>query len=314
MRRAAVSEDGSDAYPNLTFTMPDEQAALVALLRAERPTHVELHHWIGHDASVFGLARRLGIPCDVVVHDYAWFCPRVTLTGPDGRYCGEPPVSQCEACVRDAGGCLGEEIKPTALRQHSRAFLSAARKVSAPSRDIARRMARQFDGLACTVDEPEADAPAPRLPPRLRPPDGVVRVCVVGAISPHKGYDYLLACARDVVARGLPLRFSLVGYTFDDERLLETGVMSVTGPYEEAEAQALIRMQTADVGFLPALWPETWSYTLSHMWKAGLDVLVFDLGAPAERVGRSGRGRVLPLALPSQDFNDLVLRAYHAAA
>ena len=135
-----------------------------------------------------------------------------------------------------------------------------------------------------------------------------MRVCVVGGISLQKGYDYLLDCARDVVARGLPIRFALVGHSCDDTRLLETGVMSITGPYEEAEAAALIRQQAAHVGFLPALWPETWSYTLSHMWQAGLDVFVFDLGAPAERAGR--RGLVLPLGLPSRSFNDVVLRTF----
>ncbi len=308
VRRTAVSEAKPDAYPNLVFAMPGELEALVTLLRAERPAHVELHHWIGHDTSVFDLARRLGIPCDVVVHDYAWFCPRVTLTGADGRYCGEPPAARCETCVREAGGRLKEEITPVALRQRSRAVLRRARKVTAPSRDTARRTARQFEGLGCAVEEPEADAPASPLPRRPRPPGGLVRVCVVGGISLQKGYDYLLDCARDVVARSLPIRFALVGHSHDDARLLETGVVSITGPYEEAETQALIRQQAAHVGFLPAQWPETWSYTLSHMWQAGLDVFVFDIGAPAERASRRGRGRVLPLGLPSRNFNDIVLR------
>ena len=307
-RRAAVSEADLDAYPNLSFAMPQEQEALIALLRAERPTHIELHHWIGHDASVFALARELDIPCDVVVHDYSWFCPRITLTHPDGRYCGEPPVAQCEACVREAGGCVEEEITPTALRQRSRAVLDAARKVSAPSRDTARRVARQFDGLACQVEEPEDNALIAASPRQPRRQGAMARVCVAGAISRQKGYDYLLSCARDVAERELPIRFSVVGFTCDDEPLLATGVLSITGPYEEAEAEALIRAQKADVGFLPACWPETWSYTLSQMWQAGLDVFVFDLGAPAERVARGDRGLALPLGLPARGFNDLVLR------
>jgi hypothetical protein len=52
------------------------------------------------------------------------------------------------------------------------------------------------------------------------------------------------------------------------------------------------------VGFLPALWPETWSYTLSQMWQAGLSVVAFDLGAQAERIRATRRGRLLPLGLP----------------
>jgi hypothetical protein len=46
------------------------------------------------------------------------------------------------------------------------------------------------------------------------------------------------------------------------------------------------------------LWPETWSYTLSQLWQAGLDVVAFDIGAPAERIRAMRRGSLLPLGLP----------------
>ena len=310
LRRAAVSEDDPGAWPNLAFALPDEQDALVALLRDDRPTQLELHQWIGHDPAIFGLAAALGVPYDVVVHDYAWFCPRVTLTGADGRYCGEPPPARCETCVRQGGGRLEEDIAPVDLRRRSAVVLAGARRVSAPSRDVARRMARQFDGLACLVAPPESEAPPPRLPPPPRPPGDTLRVLLVGGISPQKGFDYLLACARDAVARGLPIRFRLVGHSSDDAALLATGAVAITGPYEEAEAPALIRRQQAHLGFLPSVCPETWSYTLSHMWREGLQVALFDLGAPAERAGRTGNGLVLPLGLPAPRFNDLVLRRY----
>ena len=100
---------------------------------------------------------------------------------------------------------------------------------------------------------------------------------VVGAIGIEKGYEYLLACARHVAAQRLALEFVVVGHTCDDKRLLDTGAVQITGNYEEAEAVELIRAQQAELGFLPALWPETWSYTLSQMWQAGLEVVAFDL-------------------------------------
>ena len=70
----------------------------------------------------------------------------------------------------------------------------------------------------------------------------------------------MLECARHIAARNLPLEFTLVGYTSDDFRLLATGCVSITGRYEEDEAVELICRQNADFAFIPALWPETWSY------------------------------------------------------
>ena len=149
----------------------------------------------------------------------------------------------------------------------------------------------------------ESDAalppPADRRVSRLR-----LRVAVVGAIGIEKGYEYLLACARHVTAQRLAMEFVVVGHTCDDKRLLDTGAVQITGNYEEAEAVELIRAQDAELGFLPALWPETWSYTLSQLWQAGLDVVAFDIGAPAERIratapwppaaARTAAGRGLP--------------------
>ena len=93
-----------------------------------------------------------------------------------------------------------------------------------------------------------------------------LRVAVVGAIGIEKGYEYLLACARHVTSQRLAMEFVVVGHTCDDKRLLDTGAVQITGGYEEAEAVGLIRSQDAELGFLPALWPETWSYPKSGSW------------------------------------------------
>jgi glycosyltransferase involved in cell wall biosynthesis len=90
--------------------------------------------------------------------------------------------------------------------------------------------------------------------------------------------------------------------------LLAAGSIFVTGVYPEAEAQTLIRAQNADVAFIPSVWPETWCFTLSHAWRAGLQAVVFDIGAPAERVKHTGWGWVLPLGLPPAAINDWLLR------
>lgn len=290
--------DGSgEEFPNLRFDMQNGIAELAAFLRDDKPTLVELHHFIGHDAALLDLPRALGVPHDVVVHDYAWVCPRINLVGPDKRYCGEPGGDACEACYSDAGGNIEEDIRPAQLRQRSQAVFLSARRVVAPSVDVAQRVMNYFPQITCEVTPWENDATLPR---RVRRPVDRLRrrVVIVGAIGIEKGYEYLLACARHVAAQRLALEFIVVGFTCDDKRLLDTGAVYITGNYDEAEAVDLIRSQEADVGFLPALWPETWSYTLSQMWQAGLDVVAFDLGAPAERIRHTGRGSVLPFGVP----------------
>jgi glycosyltransferase involved in cell wall biosynthesis len=292
-----LSDTSGMDFPNLLFNVSAGLEKLAAFLQCDRPLGVELHHFVGHHPAILEIARALGVPYDMVVHDYAFVCPRITLVGPDKRYCGEPGGDACEACYADEGGKIEEDITPSRLRERSRLLFGGARRVIVPTHDVAARLRRYVPGVTCTVTPWESDD-LPALSANARTERLRRRVVVIGAIGVEKGYEYLLSCARHVVTQRLALEFVVVGYTCDDRRLLDTGVVHITGRYDEAEAVELVRAQQADLGFLPALWPETWSYTLSQLWQAGLDVVTFDLGGPAERIRRTRRGRLLPFGLP----------------
>lgn len=305
-RRNTCRVEADDAeYPNLIYAVPSELPELARLLRADRPRHLELHHLLGHDHAILGLARILRLPMDIFVHDYAWFCPRIALVSTGRRYCGEPDVAGCEACIADLGSNLLEDITVPALLTRSAADVASARQVIAPSADAATRIRRHFPGVTLVLQAWENDAVPASLPPM--PFGAIRRICVVGAIGVEKGYEVLLACARDARARSLPIEFIVVGYTADDMRLMDAGPVFITGEYAEAEAVALIQAQAAALAFLPSVWPETWCFALSRAWEAGLAVAAFDLGAQAERIRRTGRGWLLPLGLQARSVNDALL-------
>ena len=304
----AVAEGAANDFPNLRFAMPDEMPGLLRLLRRERPQLAEVHHLLGHAPAIHDVIASLAVPYTVHVHDYAWFCPRVSLVGGDRRYCGEPDVARCEICVADAGSFLDEDISVRDLRDRSDAFLDAATRVVAPSADVATRMRRHFPALRADVVPHETDRDIDAPPPSAAR-SGVCRVCVPGAIGLHKGYDIVLACARDAAERKLPLEFNIVGHTTDDARLLATGRVFVTGEYRQDEAVKLIRAQRATIGLLPSIWPETWSLSLTELWRAGLRVAAFDFGTPAERIRQSGWGVLLPLGLSPGGINNVLVAA-----
>jgi glycosyltransferase involved in cell wall biosynthesis len=313
--RPAKPDDGapaiaveSRALPRLRFAMPTGEAALLRLLRDTSPNEIELHHFLNHDPSMFQTIRALGVPYDVYIHDFAWFCPRIALVGRGDRYCGEPSPTVCEACVAEMGRYLHDDIPVAALIERSRDVLSGARRIIAPSRDAADRMERHFPGISPIVVPHEDDA-AVAEPPPIPLMDGTVTVCVAGAIGLHKGFHVLLACARDARKRSLDLTFVVAGTTIDDQSLIDTGRVFVTGPYRPDEAVALIKAQAAALALLPSIWPETWCLGLTELWRAGLRVAAFDIGAPADRIRDTGRGFLLPLGLAPAKINDVLLNA-----
>lgn len=300
-----------EGFDDLRFAVPDEVPALAALLRGDGVRHVEVHHLLGHEHRVLTLAGLLGVPIETWLHDAAAFCPRIALIGPAQRYCGEPPVAGCVACVAAAGSNLQEAIGVEALVTRSAADLAASRRVVVPSVDMARRVRRHFPAVRPEVVPPEDDEGWPAAEVRA---GDVALVCVVGAIGVEKGYDVLLECAADARRRGLALEFVVCGTTADDERLMATGPVFVTGRYSPEDAVKLIRAQGAAVAFIPSIWPETWCFALSRAWGAGLKAVAFDLGAPAERIRRTGRGWLLPLGLPVERVNDALVRLASATA
>ena len=301
-----VEQPDGGAFPNLIFRIPAQTGMLVRLLRGDRPRHVELHHLLGHHHGIADLAARLGVEQVSVVHDYARFCPRIALVGTGQRYCGEPDVAGCEACIADLGSLLEDDPPVRVLLERSAAELAQSARVIAPSADAAARIARHFPGIDPEVEAWEDD----RVPARHARvgPSAVTRVVTVGAIGLEKGFDVLLGCVRDARMRSLPLEFVVVGHTSDDARLMAAGPVFVTGFYVEEEAVTLIRAQAARLAFIPSIFPETWCFALTRAWDAGLQSVVFDLGAQAARVRTTGRGWVLPLALSPRAVNDVLLR------
>ena len=306
---ALLTEPGVLSASNLRFSLGDSLPALLRQLRALRVRRVVLHHTLGHHPAAREIAVRLGVPQDIVIHDYSSFCPRINLlTRAAGeaaaRYCGEPALAGCVACCRRARAGIYEPIPVAKLIARSAAEFAAAASITAPSEDAARRIARHFPGVRPGVTPWEDDS----LPVKLRaPPRGTRRIAVIGGIGPSKGFEVLRACAEDAAARNLPLTFAIAGRSADDASLLATGRIFITGYYAEDQAQNVIAELRADLAFLPSIWPETWCFALSEAWRAGLYTLAFDLGAQAARIKATGRGGLLPLGLPAARINDMLL-------
>ena len=325
--QGCVLEDGTgeEKYPSLCFTFSKDMVLLQRLLHAEGVGRIEFHQTTGHDQRVMDLPARLKCDYDVFVHDYIWFCPRISLMGLKNRYCGEPDEATCEVCVTVMGRRVDNTLSVAAYRKAAHIFLKKAKQVFVPSHDTERRMQKYFSDVQFSVKKLENDRffkktfqlPEPKnrktaqasafLAQGSRRDVSRIRVCVVGGIGFEKGYDILFEAAVDAVLRNLPLEFVLVGHTRDDAKLLKIGRIFVTGQFQKQEAVSLIHSVDADIAFLPSVWPETWCFALGDIWKAGLHAVAFDLGAPAERIRSTGLGSVVPFGISIQELNEKLL-------
>jgi len=286
---------------NLPSLALADTAALAERLRPLRIRCIHSHGLIDFTAKaprqILELARALDASLEVDIHDYKVICPRINLADRRGRYCGEPKPEHCNLCLETEGNDFGATNIHAWRTLHQR-VLQAAARVWVPDEDVAERLRRYYSDLRIEIlpHEQLELSPASIPEPRIRRGEPL-RIAVIGAISKLKGYDVLLACARDAGRRRLPLEYHLLGYSIKDEPLVQAGVR-ITGRYLEPEAETKLKAIAPHVVWFPYTWPETYSYTLSLALRGGYPVFAFDLGAIARRLRAIGHpGALWPLAL-----------------
>lgn len=117
---AVITASGPDACRDLRFRFANEAADFASFLRSLTIEQVELHHVLGLDAAFIDSCFAIGAPVDIFLHDFSFYCPRLTLLGADGSYCAEPGIAACRDCFGTAGSELHDRLDAKALQARSR--------------------------------------------------------------------------------------------------------------------------------------------------------------------------------------------------
>jgi glycosyltransferase involved in cell wall biosynthesis len=225
--------------------------------------------------------------------------------------CGVPevvvPVARRLALVVLVHLPLGDETgAPPELAVREREVLTAAAAVIATSPWAARRVAARhgLDPARVTVATPGVD-PAP-----LAAGSGGAGLLCVGALTPTKGQDLLVAALAEV--RDLPWTATLVGPLRDPghvdavraaiERHGLTGRVELTGPLTGAALGAAYA--GTDLLVVPSR-AETYGMVVTEALARGIPVLVSDAGGLPETLGRDPGGRAPGMVVPAGRVADL---------
>jgi O-antigen biosynthesis protein len=280
--------------PGNGLRLGQERESLLDALRALGVVHLHFHHLLGHREETLRLGHDLGLRWDFTAHDFYSMCANITLTDSTDRYCGEQGDGSCQRCLQGASAGGGET---TRWRENHGAFLAQARHVLAPSRDTAQRYLRmwpQTDVRFTPHTDLAALSAVPKPSPAVLKPEAPLKVVVLGALSRIKGADVLEDVAVLAAAAGAPVEFHLLGFGYRDLKKQPRAALTTHGAYEERELPRLLAWLKPDLVWFPALWPETYSYTLSAALAAGLPVVAPDIGSFPERLDGRRWSWVMP--------------------
>jgi hypothetical protein len=126
----------------LHFNPHQDLDELVRLCGELGVARVHIHHLLGLAPVLWDLPSRLGLAFDFTAHDYYAICPQCNLTTPEGRYCGEPGSTACNACLAERPAPNGMDIG--SWRDAFSAIFGRAARVILHSQDALTRLRRYF--------------------------------------------------------------------------------------------------------------------------------------------------------------------------
>jgi len=239
-------------------------------------------------------------PYIYVFHDYFAVCPNWNLIAPNGWFCGlNKSLEFCRSCLTDNRYAdyrllYDKVFDIKSWRASWKDFLEKAKAVVFFSED-SEKIVKKVYNLHNTVVIEHYTEPLRRVNIKE---DSILTVGTIGAIGYSKGWEIIKMLSERF--RTKPIRFVIAGITAEINSKFSRGNLIVTGQFERSDLPKIMEEYNVDVVLIPSIWPETYSYTTTEAIMMGLPVIVFDLGAQAERVKKLSAGFVV------NSFSDLV--------
>lgn len=287
LSRTELLEISNDSYSSVTKL----------ILQAYDIDLVHVNITLSHSFDIFQAARELNIPVVYTVHDYFYICPTFHLVDKNGKFCHLCKYGQeDEECIRDHPYISNDSFNKDALYRWRSEFIkvksiicqyvfpsNSCRELFSSFYDIRPELCRVIQhGISLRHEVGE-----------IRTLNKELRVGILGTMLKHKGellYKHILENSDSE-------RFKF--YHFGDGTLVNDKLINI-GSYNRSSIYELLRGNNIDVVLLLSTWPETFSYTLSETFIAGIPPIVTNLGALAERVEKNGTGWIVDYESPEE--------------
>jgi glycosyltransferase involved in cell wall biosynthesis/spore maturation protein CgeB len=266
----------------------EREAAFSSLLVKHRISLAHFQHFLLNAPSLPLIAKSLGVPVVITLHDYYSICHHYTLVGMTGQYCGVETQTEsgCDLCLSKTLGAVPGSQQ--ARRGFYSRILESADILHVNTIGVRKRIELVYGSLKKHAGWEVMGVPVKKIEHlknnSLRKLSSKLRVAVPGNFTKFKGGDLLLNTFK--LLNQDNVEFVIFGRIDSEYKgLLTTGSLKnvkVYGQYDSKDIQSLLN--DFDVSVHISIWPETYCLTLSEAFGAGIVPIVSDIGALGERV------------------------------
>lgn len=241
---------------------------------------VHINHLINHSFDLTNILTKRSIPFIVNLHDFYYICPSIHLIDKKYQYC----QFNCDNCSGISHKSdISNEIILEKWHKECKNLLANSCLNIAPTQSVVDIYNKIFPSLNnFEVIEHGVNIDKSLFVPKLtfKP----IKILVPGHVSPHKGS--LLIKQLKESDKNNNLEFHFMGTTIPN--LNKYGINH--GRYERSDFNKIVSQIKPSYSLILSTCPETYSYTLTESWMAGLPVIASNLGALKERITSTEAG------------------------
>lgn len=233
----------------------------------------------------------------VPIHDFFPVCPNYTLLDETGTYCEVPKdLKKCSRCLKKNEGEFKIFEKTTNIhgwRESWNTLLDLSDEVlcfSNSSKKIFLKAYPLYKEKTTVIPHDISGRYTEIYKPRENKQE--LRIAILGGINEAKGAKVVDGLVKHIDNNGLKAKVILIG-----EISIPIASLSfeMTGRYDKNDLEKIVKEREIDIFLIPSVCPETFSYTTDEIMQMGYPIIVFDLGAPAERVRNYKYGHVIQI-------------------
>lgn len=247
--------------------------------------------------TILSIHQRTGARLIVPIHDFFPLCPSYTLMDDTMTYCGVPQdLDRCNACLSKAKGefkIYQKESNLTQWRKEWEKLLGHCDAIVCFSHSSQEIFARAYPSNSDKTHVIPHDISG-RYSPIYTPsnPSNEIRIGILGGINEAKGANVIKDLVDHIDTHHLNAKVILIGQI---SLPIASPCFEATGRYDKNKLPEILKSKNITQFLIPSVWPETFSYTTDEIMQMGYPLIVFNIGAPAERVKNYPLGKVIEI-------------------
>ena len=228
------------------------------------------------------------------IHDFYSICPSFTLLNAEGNYCNIPSLEICKSCMKNNTlewkNLYSDKVDIALWRDLWSNLLEKSSSILCFSNSSKEILLKAYPNLDTIKVIPHIVEPIEPVVLEQNKPSDTIVVGVLGAINHSKGSQIVKELVQKIEKENLNINVVIIG---EISEKIKSKHFHVTGRYQHHELHDYIKKYHIDIFLIPSICPETFSYTTQEIIMMEMPLMVFNLGAPAERVANYTKGYVV---------------------